>query len=227
MGNHAIFGGGGSSDELKGACPSSFPSSVAKERGCGWCWFGCEKCRTVCDLPDNVYAFRSSAAKSPGGMKTGDAIDEPLGYEFCASSLKPGGEDYWPNNNKGSTDYAMNGGNDKCWTSYLCINGGCEPTSRFDGCFNANGVFRVESQQDSLSEDFTECLGTDMSFNSNGAPPVLGHGTETRSDTIAADMGIVGGLACVGFFANRMRQNRLKKAPNQAELSMVNSNGGV
>ena len=59
-----------------------------------------------------------------------------------------------------------------------------------------------------------------MSFTSNGSPPVLRVGTETRTKEIAADMGVVGGLAGFAIFANRMRRKRLKRAPQHEGMAM-------
>ena len=104
--------GGGSSGPDKFACPYSYRSSSsrAKEVGnCGWCWWGCEHCRTVCHLPPGVYAFMGGSVG-----ETNKAINRPAAYTYCSSSTKPSGNDYWHNNKKGSTNYAMNGGENEC-----------------------------------------------------------------------------------------------------------------
>jgi hypothetical protein len=210
MGNHAIFGGGGGDKDAvdRFACPYSFRSSwFAKEAGdCGSCGKGCEVCRTICDLPSGVYAFKR------GGIgQTSKAIDDPEAYTYCGSSTTLGGGAYYPQTN-GAENYYRNGGADDCYVPYTCSGATCSPVSIYDGCWDASGDFRVDSNnpdQASVSADFTECQGS-IAFTQNGPPRALSLPTESHPGVIAARAGAgsVTVMAVVGVFFFKKSQSK-------------------
>lgn len=55
--------------------PYSYHSSKTKTGDCGSCGKRCTPCRTVCDLPSNIYAFK----KNDVGIKS-KAINDPEAY---------------------------------------------------------------------------------------------------------------------------------------------------
>lgn len=116
--------------------PYSYLESKKKTGDCGSCGKGCTPCRTVCDLPSNVYAFKRNDVGSRN-----KAINDPAAYTHCSGTLK-NDNDYWPQNAKGATTYWQNGGQNNCWAPYVCSGQSCTPASIYDGCFDSNGNFR-------------------------------------------------------------------------------------
>ncbi|GMI07879.1 hypothetical protein TrLO_g11601 [Triparma laevis f. longispina] len=145
------------------------------------CGKGCTPCRTVCDLPSNVYAFKRNDVGSRN-----KAINDPAAYTHCSGTLK-NDNDYWPQNAKGPTTYWQNGGQNNCWAPYVCSGQSCTPASIYDGCFDSNGNFRVSNQQDNLGSAVSEC--GNRAFAKNGDPVSIELPLETRKGVIATQAG--------------------------------------